>query len=384
MASDAKFPLSRILLVVVLVCAAGALAWWQFGNRTPALVARVKSGTAVNAVSGTLIVQASSQQDIKSEISGRVIDIPVKLDQAVRVGDVLLRLDSGDLVLEIERTQSELSAAKRRLELASVVPVELQNANDALAEAQRQLTAGFVSETDVLRRRREVLALEQKRDQELITRRLEVEGLENQLKARNRQLDKMTLRAPFDGIIAALRTSQGDLISAGTPIGRIISADRLVEGRLSEENFAGVRVGQKAFVSFLPYGSDKQFSAKVALVLSSSDPETQRYLVHLELADSQLETAKLIPGITGDLSIILAERPTAALIPRRALFGSSVYVIKGGRIELRSVRTGFVNLTAVEVLEGLAENDLVVIGDVDRFSPGQAVSTELTTDTRWQ
>lgn len=384
MASDARFPLFRILLAGVLVCTAGALAWWHFGNRTPALVARVKAGTAVNAVSGTLIVQASSQQDIKSEISGRVIDIPVKLDQAVRVGDVLLRLDSGDLVLEIERTQSELSAAKRRLELASVVPVELQNANDALAEAQRQLAAGFVSETDVLRRRREVLALEQKRDQELITRRLEVEGLENQLKARNRQLDKMTLRAPFDGIIAALRTSQGDLIAAGTPIGRIISADRLVEGRLSEENFAGVRVGQKAFVSFLPYGSDRQFGAKVSLVLSSSDPETQRYLVHLELADAQLDTAKLIPGITGDLSIILDERPTSALIPRRALFGGKVYVIKGGRIELRSVRTGFVNLTAVEVLEGLSENDLVVIGDVDRFSPGQAVSTELTTDTRWQ
>lgn len=382
MATPAKFPFLKLASILAVLGVAG-LAWWYIPSGSTALVARVRAGTAVNAVSGTIVVQASEKQEIKSDVSGRVAEMAMSLDKKVAEGEVLVRLDTGDILLEIEKAQSELNAAKRKLELGASVAVELQNAQDALTELERLFAKGLSSEQDVLKQKRTIQALEQKRDQEQLTRKLEVEGLANALKARQRQFEKMTLRAPFEGVVSEIRTGRGDLISGGTPIGRLISISRIVEGRLSEENFAGVRVGQRAIVSFLPYGVT-QYDAKVVKVLSTSDPETQRYVVHLEVDPSQLEPAKLIPGITGDLSIILAERPAKTLIPRRALLGSSVKVVSGGRVQLRKVKTGFISLTAVEILEGLEEGEQVIIDEVDRFNSGDSVKTELTTDARWR
>jgi RND family efflux transporter MFP subunit len=352
-------------------------------NRSVALVARVRAGTAVNAVSGTVIVQASEAQAIKSEISGRVTEMAMALDKRVAAGETLVQLDTGDLLLDIDRVQSQLGAAKRKLELGSSFDSELQNARDALAELVRLQGRGTSSEVEVLRQKRVVQGIEQRRDQEQLARQLEIEGLENQLKVQRRQLEKMTIRAPFEGVIAEVRTGRGDLISGGTPIARLISIQRIVEGRLSEENFAGVRVGQRAIVSFLPYGVT-QFDAKVVKVLSTSDPETQRYIVHLEIAPGQLEASKLIPGITGDLSVILDERPSKTLIPRRALVGNSVKVVADGRVRQRLVKVGFVSLTAVEILDGLAEGELVIVDEVDRFNDGQSVRFELSADPRWR
>jgi len=377
-----KSPLLKISLALLVLAALGLYAWYG-PSRSTALVARVRAGTAVNAVSGTLIVQASEAQEIKSEISGRVTEMAMALDKRVAAGEILVQLDTGDLLLDIERAQSQLSAAKRKLELGSSFDSELQNARDVLAEFVRLQSRGTSSEVEVLRQKRVVQGIEQRRDQEQLARQLEIEGLENQLKVLRRQLEKMTIRAPFEGVISEVRTGRGDLISGGSPIARLISIHRIVEGRLSEENFAGVRVGQRAIVSFLPYGVT-QFDAKVVKVLSTSDPETQRYIVHLEIAPGQLEASKLIPGITGDLSVILDERPAKTLIPRRALVGTTVKVVVDGRVSLRPVKVGFVSLTAVEILEGLAEGERVIVDEVDRFSDGQAVRSELSADPRWR
>lgn len=377
-----KSPLLKIVLALLVLAALGLYTW--FGpNRSVALVARVRAGTAVNAVSGTVIVQASEAQAIKSEISGRVTEMAMALDKRVAAGETLVQLDTGDLLLDIDRVQSQLGAAKRKLELGSSFDSELQNARDLLAELVRLQGRGTSSEVEVLRQKRVVQGIEQRRDQEQLARQLEIEGLENQLKVQRRQLEKMTIRAPFEGVIAEVRTGRGDLISGGTPIARLISIQRIVEGRLSEENFAGVRVGQRAIVSFLPYGVT-QFDAKVVKVLSTSDPETQRYIVHLEIAPGQLEASKLIPGITGDLSVILDERPSKTLIPRRALVGNSVKVVADGRVRQRLVKVGFVSLTAVEILDGLAEGELVIVDEVDRFNDGQSVRFELSADPRWR
>ena len=382
MAKEAKSPLLKISLALVVLVGAG-LYYWFGPSRTVAVVARTRSDIAKDAVSGTLIVQAAEAQEIKSEVSGRVTEMPMTLDKQVKAGDVLLQLDTGDLKLDIERLQSELGAAKKKLGLGSSFDAELQNAKDALAETLRLNSKGLASEVDVLRQKRAIQTIEQRAEQEQIDRKLAVEGIENTLKVKNRLLEKMTLRAPFDGIIAEVRTGRGDLIGTSSPIARLISISRIVEGRLSEENFAGVRPGQRAIVSFLPYGA-VQFDAKIVKVLSTSDPETQRYLVHVEVDPAQLEPSKLIPGITGDLSIILAERPAKTLVPRRALVSGTVKVVENGRVSVRKVKTGFISLTAVEILEGINEGEVVIVGDVDSFHQGQSVQTENTTDIRWR
>ncbi|MFA5265569.1 MAG: efflux RND transporter periplasmic adaptor subunit [Opitutaceae bacterium] len=378
MASNPKTLIVRIgaasLIVIVVL-------FWIFGwSRPVAQVARVKSDMAANAVAGSVTVQAEYTMDLKSEIGGRVLESSLELDQHVRTGDVLMRIDSTDLKLEIEKIQNDYEAAKKTLAVGSSISLELDAARENLTNAERQRKAGIISDAELTRLKRQVQGIEQNRDRGEIANKLTLGNLENALKAKQRQLEKMTITAPFDGIVTLIYARKGDLIGERSPIARIIASGRLVEGRLSEENIAGVRVGQKAFVSFLPY-VNQQFVSKVVKVLSSADPDTQRYPVHLEV---QIDPARLLPGLTGEVSIILDERPSKAIVPRRSVIGDKLLVVNDGMVELRKVKVGYVSMTAVEILEGVSPGELVIMDQLDQFSDGKRVRPALTEDTHWR
>jgi multidrug efflux pump subunit AcrA (membrane-fusion protein) len=152
----------------------------------------------------------------------------------------------------------------------------------------------------------------------------------------------------------------------------MITNDKIVEAKISEENFANIKPGEKATVRFLPYGYFV-FNGKVTKILPTADPETQRHLVDLVITDIAPE--KLIPGITGEVSIEVGRRPAKAIIPRRALLNENVFLVKNGKVELRPVKKGYVWLTGVEILEGLEPGDLVIVEDLDNFHDGDSVGT---------
>jgi len=184
----------------------------------------------------------------------------------------------------------------------------------------------------------------------------------------------MTIVAPFDGVVSKVFARPGDLISGGAPIAILISTSRTVEAKISEENFSNIAKGQRASVRFLGYGN-WLYDATVTKILPTADPETQRYIVHL---DVKIEPEKLIPGITGEVSIIVGERPSPANIPRRALFNNTkVYAVENGRVRLRTIKPGYLSNTLVEVLEGLKAGDMVIVDQLDQFRDGDRVRTEL-------
>ena len=98
----------------------------------------------------------------------------------------------------------------------------------------------------------------------------------------------------------------GDLIDSGSPIVSLITTTRVIEAKISEEDFANVAVGQRVTVIFLPYG-EFEYNGTVTKILPIADPLTQRHLAWLDLTDIPPE--KLIPGITGEVSIIVGRHP---------------------------------------------------------------------------
>ncbi len=103
--------------------------------------------------------------------------------------------------------------------------------------------------------------------------------------------------------------STNDLIGGEQVVATLISNSRIIEAMISEENFAGVRIGQRATVRFLGYG-DERFEAKVSKVLPTADPATQRYRIHL---DVKIDPERLKPGLTGEVSVLTGERENALL-----------------------------------------------------------------------
>jgi RND family efflux transporter MFP subunit len=362
---------SRTLLVWLLLAAVAAAGTWVVLHllRPVAVVSAARPGRAVNAVPGSVTVSAEYQMELKSEIGGRVLRSALDPGLPVRAGDFLVQLDPADLRLEIERIESEAEAHARRVAVGSAIRLELETAREAAANMERMLKLGNISEVDVTKQQRLVKQFEQKLELEVVENALRTSGFENTLKVKRRQLDKMTITAPFDGVVSQVFARPGDLISEGAPIATVIATGRTVEAKISEENFSGVRVGQKASVRFLGYGP-QLYGASVTKVLPTADPETQRYVVHVNV---DLAPEKLVPGLTGEISIVIGERDARTIVPRRALRGNDLLLVSGGRVERRTVRLGYVGLNQVEVLEGLAPGDRVIVEELDRFQPGDRV-----------
>ncbi|MDP2139057.1 MAG: efflux RND transporter periplasmic adaptor subunit [Candidatus Didemnitutus sp.] len=361
----------RIFIIVAVL----ALGIWGVGYllRPVALVAVATRGKAVRAVPGSVEVKAEFANELKSAVGGRVAHTTLDVGQRVSQGDVLVQLDTGDVDLEIERTKNEIVAARRKVELGSTLRADVLNMRDTVANLERQVAAGAYPAAELEKQGRSLQQIEQRMELDEVNLKLSLETFENSLRAKEREKQKMTIIAPADGIVTQVYARVGDLIGSNSPIAMMISVGRVVEAKLSEENFAAVRIGQRASIRFLTYGSE-QYNATISKILPSADSATQRYTALLEVM--MPAGRALVPGLTGEVSIIISERANAVIIPRRALVGDYVYVVEGNQLVLRPVEKGYESLNQVEILKGLAVDERVVVEQQDRFREGDRVRVQ--------
>jgi len=378
MANNSQRLIVRVLVGLGL---AGAGVYFALDYFRPvALVAPVIAGPAIKAVPGSVSVRAESPVELKSESPGKVIESHLELGKLVKKDDVLVKLDSRDIELEIEKTESDFRLFKLQMEVNDKkTELDDKTEEENFQEKERQHKAGQMSEADFTREQR--LQAKKKLDHQDVknAQQNKKEYFENLLQVLGRKKEKMTLLTPFDGQIADFYVWPGQLIGDGTVVAKLISSSRTVEAKISEENSAGIKVGQKATVTFLPYGI-WQYEAKVTKILPTSDPETQRRIVHLEVT---IEPEKLRPGINGEVSITIDSHPSQTLVPRRALSGKTLLVVTDGRVQLRKVKIGFESLSAVEIIEGVAHGELVIVDQLDLFHDGDRVKTKID-DPEWK
>jgi len=363
-------------LWILLLVAAGGIAFIAFNAHPVANVAKVVKGRAVNSVPGTVVVTAEYGQPLVSEVAGRIMEKDFNLDpgKQVKKGDILCRIETTDLDIDIEQIESELKAATKRVEAGSLIELERQTAKENLDQFERMYKLGGVSESDIIKQRRAYKAIEIRVENEKITNQASLDSYSNNLKVKRRIAEKMTIRAQFDAVVSAVDHRPGALIDAKTSLATLITISRTVEAKISQENFAGIKLGQKAIVRFLGHEGDI-YDATTVKILPTAEAETQRYIVHLDV-NVKGRTDLLVPGLTGEVSIVVGERDAEALVPRRAVFGNGIYVVENGKIQRRKVELGFVSLNIVEVTKGLKAGELVVVEDIDKFREGDRVTSE--------
>jgi RND family efflux transporter MFP subunit len=362
-------------LLIVLAALAGIAYGIESYLRLTAKVETVINGEAVDAKPGSVVVREEYTMQMKSAIAGRVLskDYNLEVAKPVKEGDILVQLDTSDIEIEIEQVQNEYEASKQRIAVGSAAIYQLESANSDLINKERLFKLGQISDSDYQNARRSVETIKQQLALEKVRNEEDLKTDENTLKAKRHAMEKMTIKAPFSGVISVVYAHPGDLIDQGSPIVSLITTSRIVEAKISEEDFANIRVGQKATAIFLPY-HDWNYNGTVKKILPVADPETQRHLVDLDITD--IEPAKLIPGITGEVTIEVGRRLAKAIIPRRALINENVYVVKNGRVELRPVKKGYVWLTGAEILEGLEAGEQVIVEDLDSFRDGDSVRVQ--------
>jgi RND family efflux transporter MFP subunit len=191
------------------------------------------------------------------------------------------------------------------------------------------------------------------------------------------------IAAPFDGVITGRYADPGALIQAGTApesetLLRVsdnyhlrldfpVSALYVRDIHLGDPVDARVdSLGGKVFT-----GTISRFTDKVTL-------DTRTMMVEVEIPNPNLE---IVPGMYAALDLKVQSRLKALAIPLAALGGqrsSNVYVVNGNsEIEARQIKLGLETSTNYEVISGLTEGELVVVGNRAFVHPGQKVETKL-------
>jgi RND family efflux transporter MFP subunit len=363
----------KIILSLAVLAAIGFAVMRSL--RPVARVQTVVSGEAKDLRPGSVTVKEVYSMQMKSQIAGRVLKDGYKLDpgMSVKEGDLLVHLDTTDIQILIDQAKAEYESAKQRIAVGSAQTYLLETAESDFRNVERLFKMGQLSDSDYQRSRRAVATIKQQLALEKVRNEEDLETDRNMIRTKEADLAKMTVKAPFEGVVSYVYAHPGDLIDAGSPIVALITTSRLVQAKISEEDFANIKEGQPASVHFLPYGA-WVYNGTVKKILPTADPETQRHLVDLNITD--IEPEKLIPGITGEVTIVVGTRQAKAIIPRRALLNESVFVVKGGRVEVRKARKGYVWLTGAEILEGLEPGERVIVEDLDSFRDGDSVRAE--------
>jgi len=374
-ANPSKGGLLVRIAVVLAVLAAAAFAVVH-NLRDTARVKAVNRDTAIEAVTGSVVVQADGGfKELRSEAAGKVTVANIKPGSSFRKGDVLVQLDTTDLDRQITETRRRFESDKARARIALENNPELKVAEERVATAKRLFELGNASEEDLKGAQRALdgivtrLKLTDFDDQKAdVDFKVAMEGLEL-------LREKMRVVAPFDGTIHndGAMTWEGALINSGQPVTKVFARRRVVEAKISEESFGRVKLGQPARIRLLTYGT-QTFDGTVIELLPSAD-DAQRFTVHLEV---KADPDQLRPLSTGEVTITVERIADQIMVLRRSIFDSDkVFVVKDGRVQRRTLELGIVSLNNAQVRKGLAVGELVIVDRLEEFREGQRVRTEV-------
>jgi len=283
-------------------------------------------------------LEAENEVDIVARTSGLVVELLAEETMVVRKGQRLARLDQDQVRVNLEVARVDLHEA----ELAHRRTAQLH---------EQKLVSGEIFEVATAR----------------------VDSARAKFRGAEIQFGYTEIRAPFDGIIIERYVKAAENVSTNTPLFRISDFDPLLcRIQVPEGELGRLRQDQIAFLTVEPFG-DERFPAQVLRISPVIDSETGTIRVTLVVEAS----GKLRPGMFASVFVRAETHRDAVVIPRAALalesIGDTVYVVRESGAERREVRLGVREGESVQVLEGLAGGEQVVIIGQDGLSDGTPI-----------
>jgi len=359
----------RLLLPLVVLSGAGLWYWWQAAPII--LTTAVRLEAAIDAVPAVVNVRPEFQLTLTSTVTGRVLSSVLKTGLAVEKDDLLFELDPRLYQLELDRLTGQLANLRSQYALDYEQTSSLARQKDDLANFERLLTEGNYPEVELRRRREEFRILAEKQEKEHLVRQQQLGELEFSIAQQKRLIVECTVRAPAAGTVTEVFFHPGEIVTVGASLVTFFSRSLLVEARINEEDFSGIRVGLDASVRFLAYGGEV-YPARITNVLPNADEKTQQYRAYLAV---EIDPTRLLPGLSGEASIIRNRRNDSLVVPRAAVYNGAVFLVEGSSVRRVPVQTGFRGTNAVEITGELNPGQSVALSGVESLRSGQRVRT---------
>jgi len=362
------------LFLAVLIAGMGALIIFN-PFAAGVVVSKSKRGTAVSAVSGHVTVVAPTRADLRSEVEGDVSDVikpPKSAARKVSKGDSIVLIDTREIDIEIAIAEANLERAQGLLESESHYVPLIEGLEKELADQEVLLEAGKISPNQVENTRRNLRRHRNLMEAETINHQRLYDSSKAALDRLLLRKEKYTIRTPIDGTLDAVFVYKGEHIRNNAKVAEVIGDGRFVSADVSEEDLNGVEPGQPVTVRLLAYGN-RLFQGTVRFLAHTADEDTRRRNVSINL---DIDRELLVPGLTGQASIIKGQKEDSVIIPRRALVGSQVYVVEEGKVHVRKVETGLISTGTAEIISGVSEGEMLIVETPHIYRDGERVKIQ--------
>jgi RND family efflux transporter MFP subunit len=362
----------KITWAILLLIAIAALSWNIFNSAIPVKTVTVTRTTAVDAVPAAVKVDPEFELTITSDVSGLIKETSLKRGQIVKKGDLLMEIDPGVYVIELQRLTRELENIEAQYALNYDKEVALRLKKEDLDYYERLTKNGEYPQLELTRRRDEFRIFTEQQEKEQLARQQHLSNIKHNIQLQKDSIAACIIKAPAAGTVTEIYAQPGEVVSLRSPLVRLFSESLLVEARINEEDFSGITIGLPASVRFLAYGP-QLYDAKVVKVLPNADPQNQQYRCYLEV---NIDAGDLIPGLSGEASILRNKRENTLVAPRAALYNDTLFIINDGRARSVKAQLGFKSLSAIELLSGAAEGDVLALTNLSKLRDGSKVSVQ--------
>ncbi len=314
---------------------------------------------AVGVAAGAVVtgsVQPEKRADLRAEVGGIVMQVLKDNGQAVKRGDLLVRLDDTAIRESLQSTQAGERAAAQ-----------------AFAQAQRQVERLKTLQAQGMTSAQAMDDAEGRRN----AAQSELVAARSRVVSARQQLQRTEVRAPFDGVVSERKASVGDTAAIGKELVKVIDPGSMrFEGLVSADRMNEIRPGQR--VSFRVNGVDGvEFSGKVQRVDAAANVLTRQVAVQVDFDDAA--KAPRVAGLYAEGRIEAGggapAPPTLAegAIVRRGDAAHVWRVGKDARLALVAVQLGERDARSGEWPFALGKTGGLAEGDVILRNPGSTL-----------
>ena len=343
----------RIAVYLAFTAGVVVLMLWLAGKFTPKVPDTVKTTQSQKQTSEGRVVKVRlirlplyesavgtirsvHETTIASKLLARVMEVNLKAGQAVRTGEVLVRLDDTDLRAKFQQAKAAVESAEA---------VNIQAVNDERRSA-------------LLRKSNAVSLQEYERNQMAVTSSAaDLRRTQESVKEMQAMLDWATIKAPMDGIITDKKIDVGDMVTPGQVLVTLFDPKRMqLVATVRESLTHQLKIDQSIDVEI------DVLKKLCKGTISEIVPEAQSTSRSFQVKVTGPCAPGIYTGMFGRIKIPLQEEEVLA-IPRQAVRNVGqlelVNVVENNRETLRAIRTGRPIGDDVEVLSGLSEGEKI-------------------------
>jgi multidrug efflux system membrane fusion protein len=258
--------------------------------------------------------------EVRSETSGQVVNEPLRKGTAISHGQILCGLDPGTRQASLADAVAGLAEARARV---PETQAKLDEAKARLTEAKINFNAanklsegGYASETRVASAKAAVLAAEAgiaSATAGFDSTRSKIQSAEASVAIAQKEIDRVSLKAPFSGILETDTAELGTLLQPGALCGKIIQLDPIkFVGFVPETQLSRVIKGSTAVAKLI---NGQEIKGKVTFISRSADQTTRTFRVEIEAENTDLTISE---GQTSEI-LIASDGTQAHLLPQSAL-----------------------------------------------------------------